>query len=198
MTLYSGELCPYSHRVRLVLAEKGQAAEIVSGDASHLPEDVLSLNPYGSVPTLADRDLVVYESRIIMEYLDERFPHPPLMPVDPISRAQSRLYLYRIERDWYGLLHDLTGTDQVKAGEARRILRDELIAVSPIFEEKPFFMSGEFSLVDCILAPLLWRLPLYGIELPPQARGVTAYASRIFKRNGFRASLSGAERAIRF
>lgn len=197
MTLYSGETCPYSHRTRLVLAEKSIPAEVVNVADNHLPEDILPFNPYGSVPTLVDRELVIYESRIIMEYLDERYPHPPLMPVDPISRAQCRLYLYRIERDWYGLLPDLMGTDQVKADEARRVLRDELIAVSPIFGEKPFFMSDEFTMVDCSLAPLLWRLPLYGIELLPQAQPLSAYANRIFKRAGFRASLTAAERAIR-
>lgn len=197
MTIYSGDLCPYSHRVRLVLAEKNITAEVVSIHDGHLPEELLELNPYNSVPTLLDRDLVIYESRIIMEYLDERFPHPPLMPIDPIGRAQSRLFLYRIERDWYGLLHDLTGSDKTKAEAARRILRDGLIAISPIFDEKPFFMSDEFTMVDCSLAPLLWRLSIYGIELPPQAKALTAYANRIFKRAGFRASLSAAERDIR-
>jgi RNA polymerase-associated protein len=132
-----------------------------------------------------------------MEYLDERYPHPPLLPVDPINRAQSRLFLYRIERDWYGLLHDLTGSDQGKVEAARRILRDGLISISPMFEQKPFFMSDEFTMVDCSLAPILWRLPLYGIELPPQAKALTGYANRIFKRTGFRASLSAAERDIR-
>jgi stringent starvation protein A len=197
MIIYSNDLCPYSHRARLVLAEKNIIAEVVSINDGHLPEDLLPLNPYNSLPTLVDRDLVIYDSRIIMEYLDERYPHPPLMPVDPISRAQSRLFLYRIERDWYGLLDDLTDVDQTKAEEARRILRDGLIAVSPIFEEKPFFMSDEFSMIDCSLAPILWRLPAYGIELPPQAKGLLAYSNRLFKRTGFRASLSAAEHNIR-
>lgn len=197
MTIYSNDRCPYSHRARLVLAEKNITAEVVSINDSHLPEDLLPLNPYNSLPTLVDRDLVIYDSRIIMEYLDERYPHPPLMPIDPINRAKSRLFLYRIERDWYSLLEALTGVDQTKAEEARRILRDGLISVSPIFEEKPFFMSDEFTMVDCSLAPLLWRLPLYGIELPPQAKGLLAYANRLFKRAGFRASLSAAELTIR-
>ena len=197
MTLYSGDLCPYSHRTRLVLAEKNITAEVVSVTDGHLPEDLLSYNPYNSLPTLVDRDLVIYESRIIMEYLDERFPHPPLMPIDPIGRAQSRLLLYRIDRDWFSLLDALTGLDQTRAEEARHVLRDGLIAISPIFEQKPFFMSDEFSLVDCSLAPILWRLPLYGVELPPAAKSLITYASRIFKRPGFRASLSAAERTIR-
>lgn len=197
MTLYSGDLCPYCHRTRLVLTEKNITADIVSINDGHLPEALLPLNPYNSLPTLVDRDLVIYESRIIMEYLDERYPHPPLLPVDPMSRAQSRLFLYRIERDWYGLLHDLTGSDKRKAESARQILRDGLTSISPIFDEKPFFMSSEFTMVDCSLAPLLWRLPLYGIELPAQAKGLTSYASRIFRRPGFRASLSAAESALR-
>lgn len=197
MILYSNDRCPYSHRARLVLAEKNITAEVVSINDSHLPEDLLALNPYNSLPTLVDRDLVIYDSRIIMEYLDERYPHPPLMPIDPINRAQSRLFLYRIERDWYSLLDALTGVDQTRAEEARRILRDGLISVSPIFEEKPFFMSNEFTMVDCSLAPLLWRLPLYGIELPPQAKGLLAYSNRLFKRAAFRTSLSAAEQTIR-
>ncbi len=197
MIIYSGDLCPYSHRARLVLMEKNVTVEVVSTDGQHLPEDLLALNPYNTVPTLVDRDLVVYESRIIMDYLDERYPHPPLLPIDPIGRAQSRMFLYRIERDWYSLLPDLTGTDKTKAGAARRILRDGLISISPMFEEKPFFMSNEFSMVDCSLAPLLWRLPLYGIELPPQAKALTDYTHRVFKRAAFRASLSAAERDIR-
>lgn len=197
MIIYSSDLCPYSHRARLVMTEKNITAEIVSINDNNLPEDLLGMNPYNSLPTLVDRDLVIYESRIIMEYLDERYPHPPLMPIDPIGRAQSRLFLYRIERDWYGLLDVLTGSDKAKAEEARNILRDGLISIAPIFEEKPFFMSDDFTMVDCSLAPLLWRLPLYGIELPPQAKALTAYASRVFRRPGFGASLSAAERAIR-
>ncbi len=197
MIIYSGDLCPYSHRARLVMTEKNITAEVVAVNDGNLPEDLLGLNPYNSLPTLVDRDLVIYESRIIMEYLDERYPHPPLMPIDPIGRAQSRLFLYRIERDWYSQLDALTGTNKGKAEEARTILRDGLISIAPIFDEKPFFMSNEFSMVDCSLAPLLWRLPLYGIELPAPAKALTAYASRIFRRPGFGASLSAAERAIR-
>jgi len=197
MTIYSDRNCPYSHRARLVLSEKNISADVELLDEHHLPEDLLDLNPYNSLPTLIDRDLVLYESRIIMEYLDERFPHPPLMPIDPVSRAQFRLFLYRIERDWYTLVPALTGDDAVAASRARSELRDGLIAVSPIFEQKPFFMSDEFSLVDCSLVALLWRLPQYGVELPSQAKAIKAYAERMFAREGFKASLTDDERAIR-
>ncbi len=197
MVMYSGVQCPHSHRARIVLAEKHVTPEIVSLEDGALPEEVMELNPYNSVPTLIDRDLVLYNSRIIMEYLDERYPHPPLLPVDPVNRAQSRMFLYRIERDWYGLIDTITGGSKAAAEKARKELRDGLIAVSPIFEQKPFFMSDEFSLVDCSLAPLLWRLPLYGIELPAQAKPLLQYADRLFQREGFQQSLTDAERAIR-
>lgn len=197
MIMYSDRNCPYSHRARLVLTEKNVAAEVAIIDDHHLPEDLLALNPYNSLPTLVDRDLVLYHSRIIMEYLDERFPHPPLLPVDPVARAQSRLFLYRIERDWYSLLGDLDSQDTGQADKARIILRDGLMAVAPIFEQKPFFMSDEFSLVDCTLAALLWRLPIYRVELPAQARPLLKYADRVFQRDAFQASLTDEERAVR-
>lgn len=197
MILYSDNNCPYSHRARIVLAEKNITADVIPVDDHHLPEDLLELNPYNSLPTLVDRDLVLYHSRIIMEYLDERFPHPPLMPVDPVARAQSRLFLYRIERDWYSLLDGLTGQDTSQADKARIILRDGLMAVAPIFEQKPFFMSDEFSLVDCTLSTLLWRLPSYQIELPAQAQPLLKYAESIFERESFQASLTEQERDIR-
>lgn len=197
MTIYSDANCPYSHRARMALTEKNITAEVVILEDHQLPEDVLDLNPYNSLPTLVDRDLVLYHSRIIMEYLDERFPHPPLMPVDPVARAQSRLFLYRIERDWYSLLDDILGQDKARTDKARIILRDGLMAVAPIFEQKPFFMSEEFSLVDCTLAALLWRLPMYQIELPAQTKPLLKYADRVFARDSFQASLTDEERAIR-
>lgn len=197
MTFYSDSNCPYSHRARIVLAEKKITAEIISVEDHHLPEDLLDLNPYNSLPTLVDRDLVLYHSRIIMEYLDERFPHPPLMPIDPVSRAQSRLFLYRIERDWFSLLDDLVGHDADKAEKSRIVLRDGLMAVAPIFEQKPYFMSDEFSLVDCTLATLLWRLPMYQIELPFQSKPLLKYAESLFERDTFQASLTEAELEIR-
>lgn len=197
MTLFSGDSDVYSHRVRIVLAEKGINVDIVPVDAAHLPEDLIDLNPYNTVPTLVDRDLVLYSSQVIMEYLDERFPHPPLMPVDPVSRANNRLMLYRIEQDLYSQL-DIVMTGSEKAvARAKKEIRDNLVMVSPIFEQKPYFLSDEFSLVDCALAPLLWRLPSLNITLPKQAAPLLSYAERIFARESFQASLSETEREMR-
>lgn len=196
MTLYSSNHCPYSHRVRIALLEKSVTADIIGLDEDYLPVDLMDLNPYNSVPTLVDRDLVLYNSRIIMEYLDERYPHPPLLPIDPVNRAQSRLFLYRIERDWYSLIDVFDGDDEQRKAEVRAGLRDGLTAVAPIFQQKPFFMNDEFSLVDCSLAPLLWRLPSYGVSLPSQAKPLLTYAERVFGRPSFQKSLSDAEKTI--
>lgn len=193
MTLFSDPACPYCHRVRIVLAEKGIGVDIVDVDARNLPDEVLDFNPYGTVPTLVDRDLRLYESRIIMEYLDERFPHPPLLPVDPVARANARLFMYRVERDWFGLMDRIVKGDSGQAEQARRELRDSLIGTGPVFGAKRFFMSDELSLVDCCIAPLLYRLPVLGIELPPQAKEIHDYTKRIFKWPAFKASLTEAE-----
>lgn len=197
MTLFSDPVSPFSHRARMVLAEKGIAVEIVNVDPENKPEDLIDLNPYQSVPTLVDRDLVLYGSQVIMEYLDERLPHPPLMPVDPVSRAKSRLAMYRIEQDWYGLVPKIESGDEKQAAEARKMLRDSLTASSDVFAALPFFLSEEFSLVDCYVAPLLWRLPVWGVELPRQAKPVLQYAERIFARDSFQKSLSEQEREMR-
>ncbi|MCB1644226.1 MAG: glutathione S-transferase N-terminal domain-containing protein [Pseudomonadales bacterium] len=200
MIFYSDGNDHYSQRVRLVLAEKGVAVEIIDVDPANVPEDLTDLNPYNSLPTLVDRDLVLYESQVIMEYLDERFPHPPLLPVYPVARAQSRLFVYRIQRDW------CTAVDTIIAGKskdtvidrARKELRESLISIAPIFAEKPYFMSDEFTLVDCCVAPILWRLPLMGIDLPPkQGKAILDYMDRIFDRDAFQASLSEAELDMR-
>lgn len=200
MTFYSNGEDHYSHRVRIVLAEKGVAVEIHDCDAGDLPEDLASLNPYNSLPTLVDRELVLYEPNVMMEYLDERFPHPPLLPVYPVARAESRLYMHRIQRDWCSLVDQiLADPEDFEEGERlRKELRDSLVAVSPIFAEKDFFMSEEFSLVDCCLAPVLWRLPLLGVELPEdQCKPLLKYMERLFERESFQASLSEAEREMR-
>jgi RNA polymerase-associated protein len=170
--------------------------DIVDVDAQDLPDEVMDFNPYGTVPTLVDRDLRLYESRIIMEYLDERFPHPPLLPVDPVSRATSRLYMYRVERDWYSLMDQILVGSDAQATKARKELRESLIATSPVFAANSFFMTDEFSLVDCCVAPLLWRLPVLGIELPSQARALSDYAKRIFDWPAFEESLTEAEREL--
>ncbi|GAA3541796.1 MULTISPECIES: stringent starvation protein SspA [Zobellella] len=195
MTLFSGADDIYSHQARIVLAEKGVSVEISQVELDNLPEDMLELNPYGTVPTLVDRELVLYESRIIMEYLDERFPHPPLMPVYPVARGSSRLMMHRIEQDWYSLVSRIQRND--KADEARKELREALLAIAPVFAEYPYFMSEEFSLVDCYMAPLLWRLPSLGIELSGRgAKELKAYMIRLFERDSFQAALTEAERDI--
>jgi len=193
MNLFSSASCPQSHRVRVVLAEKGITVEIVDVDTNHKPEDLLDLNHYNTVPTLVDRELVLYDPRAIMEYLDERFPHPPLMPVDPVSRARTRLALYRIEQDWYELVPQLESRGEKTASKARKILRDSLTASAEVFAAKDFFLSDEFSLVDASVAPILWRLKHYGIELPRQAKPVMDYAERVFERETFQASLTEVE-----
>ena len=198
MTLFSTPTDPWSHRARLVLAEKGIAIELVNCDPQKLPEDLLDLNPYHSVPTLVDRDLVLYDSRVIMDYLDERFPHPPLMPIDPVTRAQFRVALYRVERDWYGLAQDIELDRESKsAAHSRKILCEAICASAEVFKAKPFFLSDEFSLVDASIAPILWRLPYYGIELPHQAQPIVKYMNSIFARATFRSCLSVAEREMR-
>ncbi len=197
MTLFSGARDAHSHRARLVLAEKGIAVDIVNIEEGGVPEDLIDLNPYQSVPTLVDRELVLYDAHVIMEYLDERFPHPPLMPVDPVSRAKARLMMYRIDRDWYSLAHDIEHKGEKTAAKARKMLRDSLTSSAEVFAAMPFFLSEEFSLVDCYVAPLLWRLPSYRIELPKQAKAVQDYAQRIFSRESFRKSLTDLERELR-
>jgi len=198
MTLFSSPDEPNSHRTRIVLAEKGIEIEIIDVVPGRYPEDLLDLNPYHSLPTLVDRDLVLYDSRVIIEYLDERFPHPPLMPVDPIQRAQFRLALYRIERDWYGQAQLIEEDhDKKHAARNRKVLRDGLLQSAEVFKVKPFFLSDDFSLVDASIAPILWRLQRYEIELPPQAQSLTRYMGVLFARPSFRASLSVPERAMR-
>ena len=197
MNLFSSGLCPHSHSVRMVLAEKGITVEIVDVDVNQKPEDLLDLNPYNSVPTLVDRELVLYDPHTIMEYLDERFPHPPLMPVDPVSRARTRLALYRIQQDWYDLVPALESKGEKTSAKARKQLSDSLTSSAEVFAAKPFFLSDEFSLVDAMVVPIMWRLQKYRIELPRQARAVTDYANRMFERESFQASLSEAEREMR-
>lgn len=198
MTLFSGTTDIFSHQVRIVLAEKGVSVEIEQVEMDNLPQDLIDLNPYRTVPTLVDRELTLYESRIIMEYLDERFPHPPLMPVYPVARGTSRLMMHRIENDWYTLMRKIEQSSGNEADNARRQLREELLAVAPVFNEAPFFMSEEFSLVDCYLAPLLWRLPPLSIELAGAgAKELKGYMTRVFEREALLASLTEAEREMR-
>ncbi|MGB0723483.1 MAG: glutathione S-transferase N-terminal domain-containing protein [Gammaproteobacteria bacterium] len=197
MTLFSSDDSPDSHRVRLLLAEKGVTVDIARVTADEQPEDLIELNPYGSVPTLVDRDLVLYDPRVIMEYLDERFPHPPLMPVDPVSRARARLAMYRVEQDWYALVPDLDSGDEKRASKARKLLKDSLTASVDVFAARPFFLSEELSLVDLAILPLLWRLPHWQVKLPSQAKPIAQYAARLFSTETFQASLTEAEREMK-
>ncbi|MFE8072784.1 glutathione S-transferase N-terminal domain-containing protein [Marinobacteraceae bacterium S3BR75-40.1] len=199
MTFFSDPTSHYSHRVRIVLAEKGITVDIVDVDPDNPPEELSDVNPYNALPTLLDRDLVLYEPNIMMEYLDERFPHPPLLPVYPVARAQSRLYMYRIGRDWCALVDRIlekpTGKD---AEAARKELRESLIGAAPLFNEAPYFMSEEFTIVDCCIAPILWRLEQLGVELPEkQVKPLAKYMERLFSRESFKASLSEAEQDMR-
>ncbi|WDG51403.1 glutathione S-transferase N-terminal domain-containing protein [Pseudomonas chlororaphis] len=199
LACYSDPADHYSHRVRIVLAEKGVSAEIISVEAGRQPPKLIEVNPYGSLPTLVDRDLALWESTVVMEYLDERYPHPPLLPVYPVARANSRLLIHRIQRDWCGLVDLIldSRTKEAARAQARKELRESLTGVSPLFAEKPFFLSEEQSLVDCCLLPILWRLPILGIELPRQAKSLLDYMERQFARETFQASLSGVERDMR-
>jgi stringent starvation protein A len=198
MTLFSRADDPFSHRTRIVLAEKSIHVETIDVREGNLPEDLLDLNPYHSVPTLVDRELVLYDSRIIMEYLDERFPHPPLMPVDPVARAQFRLALYRIERDWYALATQINDpADRKNAQKAKKTLRDSVLASADVFKAKPYFLSDEFSLVDATIAPILWRLPAWEIDLAGQAQTINKYSNLLFSRPAFRQSLSRLEQEMR-
>ncbi|RMO59791.1 Stringent starvation protein A [Pseudomonas syringae pv. aptata] len=199
LACYSDPADHYSHRVRIVLAEKGVSAEIIEVVAGHHPPQLIEVNPYGSVPTLVDRDLALYESTVVMEYLDERYPHPPLLPVYPVARANSRLLIHRIQRDWCGLVDLILDTRSKEPArvQARKELRESLAGVSPLFAEKAFFMSDELSLVDCCLLPILWRLPILGIELPRPAKPLLDYMERQFAREAFQTSLSDAEREMR-
>ena len=198
MNLFSRPTCIHSHRTRIVLAEKNINIDITSVVGPDLPEDLMDVNPYHTLPTLIDRDLVLYDSRVIIEYLDERFPHPPLMPVYPVSRGRSRLMMFRVENDWYSLAKViLTGSNE-EAEKARQELKESLLSVAPILNEAPYFMSEEFSLVDCYLAPLLWRLPAFGIELTGQgSKELKTYMLRLFERDSFQASLTEEERELR-
>jgi len=197
MTLYSGDMDIYSHQVRIVLAEKGINVDVVNVDENHPCEELLELNPYNTLPTLVDRELVLYRSRIIMEYLDERFPHPPLLPVYPVARAKSRLMTHRIDSDWYSLLKQIEQGDAKESKVAREELRDGLISLAPVFADAPYFLSEDFTLVDCCISPLLWRLPRLGIEIPSKNKSIHQYMNRIFKRDTFQASLTEAEFEIR-
>ena len=196
MTLFSDPQDHKSHRVRMVLAEKGVSVEIVSVDPNDIREDLAQLNPYGGAPTLVDRELLLYESRIIMEYLDERFPHPPLLPAYPVLRAKIRLLMHRIDSDWSPAVKmlSLRKSKQSVLDKAAQDLRESIIATVPVFAEHKYFLSDEFTLVDCCVAPILWRLDALDIKFPPRVKRLfNPYTSRVFQRDSFRISLTELE-----
>ena len=200
MILYSDRDDHYSQRVRIVLAEKDITAEIKEAKPEETPEDILSISPYHKLPILVDRDLAIHDPSVMMEYLDERFPHPPLFPVYPVARAQSRLWIYRIKQDWCDKVDFLMagkGTP-TQLDKARKELRESIISIAPIFGEKPFFMSDEFTIVDCCVTPILWRLPYMGIDLPKNkaVKPLLEYRDRLFERESILASFSEQEKEM--
>ncbi|MEY2777135.1 MAG: hypothetical protein RLY30_1233 [Pseudomonadota bacterium] len=197
MVLYSGTTCPFSQRCRFVLFEKGMDFEIRDVDLFNKPEDISVMNPYGQVPILVERDLMLYESNIINEYIDERFPHPQLMPADPVQRARARLLLLNFEREVFIHLDAIEKQDAKRIDRARAIIRDRLSQLAPVVTKSKFMMGEEFTMIDVALAPLLWRLDHYGIELPKTAAPVLKYAERIFARPAFFEALTPSEKVMR-
>ena len=196
MVLYSDTISPIGHAVRIVLAEKDINVDVNYVAGSNLPEELVENNPYNTVLTLIDRDLVLYDAQIIMEYLDERFPHPPLMPVDPVARAGNRQIRYRVLRDLYTCVDDIIGENDISAANAKKNLRDHLTSIAAVFSQKPYLMSDDYTLVDCCMAPLLWRLEYFGIKLPASAKPLLKYADRLFEREAFKISMSEQEREL--
>jgi RNA polymerase-associated protein len=194
MILFSSTTCIMSHCARFVVHEKAVPADIEYFDPANPPEELIELNPNGNSPTFAERDLVLYDARIIMEYLDERFPHPALHQMDPASRARDRMLIKRIDQEWYSLLDDIQQQGEKKASKPKKALKESLIAAAPVFEATPYFMNEDFALIDCVMAPLLWRLPSNGIDITTLGKGITAYANRLFSRRAFQESLSPVEK----
>lgn len=197
MTLYSGTTDPYSHRCRFVLFEKGMDFEVIDVDVFSMPEDLAVMNPYNKVPVLVERDLILYEANIINEYIDERFPHPQLMPPDPVMRARARLFLHRFEQELFCHIEGLESNNAKTSEKAREAVRSNLTQIAPIFGKQKFMLGDEFSMLDVAIAPLLWRLDHYGIQLDKEAIPLMKYAERLFSRQGFIEALTPAEKAMR-
>jgi RNA polymerase-associated protein len=197
MTLYSGTTCPFSQRCRIVLYEKGMDFQIVDVDLYNKPEDIAVMNPYNRVPILVERDLQLYESNIINEYIDERFPHPQLMPADPVMRARARLFLFRFETELFSQIDLVEGSSAKNAEKARGIIRESLVQMAPVFAKQKYMLGEEFSMLDVAIAPLLWRLDHYQIVLPRPAAPLLKYAERLFSRQAFIDSMTPSEKAMR-
>ena len=197
MTLYSGTTDPYSHRCRIVLFEKGMDFQVIDVDLANKPEDLAVINPHNTVPVLVERDLVLEQANIINEYIDERFPHPQLMPADPVMRARARLFLHNFEEQLFSHIKDLESDNQKAADKARATIRDNLTQIVPLFSKQEYILGDEFSMLDVAIAPLLWRLGHYGIELPKQAAPLLKYAERIFSRPAYIEAMTPSEKAMR-
>lgn len=197
MKLYSGSVDPFSHRCRIVLFEKGMDFEVIDVDLANKTEDLAVLNPYGSVPVLVERDLVLSEANIINEYIDERFPHPQLMPADPVMRARARLFLYNFEKDLFSHIPDLESTDEQTAEKARKTVRDNLTQIVPIFSHQSYLLGDEYSMLDVAVTPLLWRLEHYGVQMPNQAAPLLKYAERLFSRPLYAEAMTPSEKVMR-
>jgi RNA polymerase-associated protein len=197
MRLYSGTTDPFSHRCRIVLFEKGMDFEVIDVDLMNKSEDVAAINPYGKVPVLVERDLVLYEANIINEYIDERFPHPQLMPPDPVMRGRARLFLHRFEQELYSQVEVIEHGMPKAADKARAIIRDNLTQLAQILANQKFLLGDEYSMLDVAIAPLLWRLDHYGIQMGKDAAPLMKYAERLFSRQGFIDALTASERAMR-
>jgi RNA polymerase-associated protein len=197
MTLYSGTTCPFSQRCRNVLYEKGMDFQIVDVDLQNKPEDLAVMNPYNQVPVLVERDLMLYESNIINEYIDDRFPHPQLMPADPVMRARARLFLFRFEHEMFTHVETLEKGNQRLIDKARASIRDNLAQIAPVFAKQKYMLGDEFSMLDVAIVPLLWRLDYYDVQLPKQAAPLMKYAERLFSRPAFIDSLTASEKVMR-
>jgi stringent starvation protein A len=197
MTLYSATTCPFSHRCRIVLYEKGMDFQIIDVDLHNKPEDLAVMTPYSRVPVLVERDLILYESNIINEYIDDRFPHPQLMPADPVMRARARLFLYRFEQELFCHIDSVEHGNQKTSDKARMTIRDNLTVIAPVFVKQKYMLGDEFSMLDVAIAPLLWRLDHYGIQLPKQAAPLLKFAERLFSRPAFIDALTASEKAMR-
>jgi RNA polymerase-associated protein len=197
MTLYSATTCPFSHRCRIVLYEKGMDFQIIDVDLHNRPEDLAVMSPYGRVPVLVERDLILYESNIINEYIDDRFPHPQLMPADPVMRARARLFLHRFEQELFCHIDSVEDGNQKAAEKARATIRDNLTVIAPVFAKQKYMLGDEFSMLDVAIAPLLWRLDHYGVQLPKQAAPLLKFAERLFSRPAFIDALTASEKAMR-
>ena len=197
MTLYSGTTDPFSHRCRIVLFEKGMDFQVIDVDVYNKPEDLAVMNPYNKVPVLVERDMILYEANIINEYIDERFPHPQLMPADPVMRARARLFLHRFENELYCHIQSIEQGAQKVADKARQAVSANLMQITPVFVKQKYMLGDEFSMLDVAIAPLLWRLDHYGIQLAKEAAPLMKYAERLFSRPAYSEAMTPAEKAMR-